>query len=136
MKPSSAPPSFVDMVRDGERVTLGDAWAYAASLPKPKQKHPCCACYKATCPKGVACCPGSCVWCSCNMNCCGCVWYSCWLCACEDAEHPGSYSCTDLKSNYYSLVKVDEERGTWAFFNTNTLVSQVGPDMRANCYCF
>ena len=130
-------PAFLTMVRDHGPITLGEARKYAAALPPNKQKHPCCACYKCVCPtQDGVCCKGQCVSLSCNMALGGCLWYSCFLCACIDSAHPGSYSCSDMKGNDYNLVKVDADKGTWAFFSQNAVVgANNGDNQKVKCYC-
>lgn len=75
-------------------------------------------------------CAGSCcefVGYACPTPCCGCLWTPIiipyapcmWipgLFFCNCARGPGSYSCTDLKGNVMSLVKVDAEQRTLAYF--------------------
>ena len=114
------PPGFLDMVRVHGPITLGAARAYARKLDPAQQRHPCCACYKCVCPSNGCCCPGACVGLSCNVAFGGCLWYS----------------CSDLKGNEYNVVKVDAEKGTWAFFSENRAVGTYkGDNLQVGCYC-
>ena len=129
-------PAFLDMVRAHEPITLGAARAYAAGLPPAQQKHPCCACRKCVCPTNSCCCKGKCAGLSFNCAIGGCLWYSCFLCACTDSVHPGAYSCSDMKGNTYHVVKVDAEKGTWAYFSENTaLAASKGDNLQVQCFC-
>ena len=97
------------------------------------------------CPKQGCCCPGRCVGVACPLQCGDCVWTPasfCGLdlcigmcfCNCADSEHPGSYSCTDLKANTYRMVLVDQEARTYAWFSENEFASK-GDDLGVTLYC-
>ena len=126
-------PEFADRVQSHGSIQYGEAQHNAALLSEDEQKMPCCACYKVIPPTNASCCPGSCIWLSPQLNLCGCVWYSCWFCACSDDVHPGEYNCTDLKGNYYSLVALG--KGKFGCFTESTLVASQGAQMPICCYC-
>ena len=128
-------PSFEQMVRANGPITLGEAKQYATQLPLEQQKHPCCACYKVTCPTNGCCCKGGCVGLSCNLLLGGCLWYGCWFCACNSANNRGIFTCTDLKGNTYNVVKVDGQKAKWACFGENEYAKTKGDQLPVTCYC-
>lgn len=138
--------TFVERVRAGHRVTLGAAKKYAATL-EPEAQAGFTGCYSITCPQEASCCAGRCLGWYCPIECCGgCLWTPSWFCFADIliglcfanclGPEPGMASCSDLKGNYYALVKVDGERGTLAWFNENQVLSNKGDQLENTCYCF
>lgn len=135
--------AFLAAVRGGGKISYGEAKAYASSL----QQKSVCGCYKITVAKGAACCGGRCVGYTCPIPCCGgCVWtpgFFCFLdaliglcfCTCKDAQPDNAYSCTDMKGNFYALVRVDDEKGTLAWFSENRSLGGKGDSMTNTCFC-
>mmetsp|Transcript_52974 Transcript_52974/g.147037 ORF Transcript_52974/g.147037 Transcript_52974/m.147037 type:complete len:162 (-) Transcript_52974:58-543(-) len=134
---------YLKEVRDRSKaVTLGAAKAYVSTLPVD-QASSVSGCYKVYNPSCEAC---PFVGYSCPTPCCGCLWtpiiipyapcvwiVGLFLCTCKAG--PGSYSCTDLKGNKSSLVKMDAERGTLGYFGENEYVSTSGDGLAVGCYC-
>ena len=139
---------FVSRVRARDAIKLGEARAYAATLPHDTT-HPS-GCHRVYCRQGACCCPNRCVGyarpmrCSCCPCCSQCLWtpacFGCdlgiGLCFCVQSDaSPGTYSCTDLKGNFYALVRVDEKRGTLAWFSDNVVLKDNMDDTTVSCYC-
>lgn len=136
---TSKAPLITEMVRDGP-MTLGAAQRLAAALPEDQKSRNISGCYKVRC----ASCPGCVAGCAVPLQCGGCVWtpasfylldllIGMCFCNCADERNPGSFSCTDMKGNTYTLVKVDE-RGSLAWFSDNDACSK-GDDLRAGLFC-
>jgi hypothetical protein len=121
----AAAPKFLEMVREHSKdVTLGEAKAFAATLPKDKQG--CFSgCYTVRSPS----CPGVPLYFACPLNVGCCLWYNWFFCACPSGD-AGAYSCTDNKGITYYLVKVDD-KGTLGWFSDTSPKD----DLKVSCYC-
>ena len=139
---SSAAPSVEEMARErSSALTLGEARQYAQLLPAHTRESNISGCYKVRSPS----CPGCCLGCAFPLECCGCAWTpaSLWgldigiglcFCNCRSADYPGGFTCTDMKANTYSLVKVNGEKGTLAWFSDNEACGK-GDMAGVSCYC-
>ncbi len=129
---------FQTVVREKKPITLREAKVNLERIPSDKRKLPCCAVYNAQCPTNSSCCPARNLCCySPNYACCGIVYYCCFFCACENAQNsPGHYACTDMKGIKYHLMKVDEEKGSLAWWSYSSF--HVGPEDNTenSCYCY
>ena len=141
-------PEFSKMVRDYETVTLSQAKSYARSLPPEQQGLSGC-CKKVIVAKDSTFCCSQCQGkhigyaCPCRLP-CGCMWTpTCMLfpwdfcigwCICAGDPDNGVATCVDNKGNQFSLVKVDGERDTLAWWSNNTL-TETDLDAKPNiCY--
>ena len=136
--------SFTEMVDAREKITLGAAKQHAASLPE-EQRRADCGCFKVRC---IQCCGPNCVaGVSCFVPCGCCLWTpSCYYgldlligmlmgCNCPEGSNTGTYSCTDLKGNKFSLVKVDGDKGVYAWFSENEWATSHGDTLENAVYC-
>jgi len=123
-------PTFLEMVRDREPVTLGEAKQYALTLGESEDGF--CGCYAVRhtscpgCPIGFTpvCVLGTCLWIP-----------QLFVCTCKDEYPPhGASSCVDLKGNHFSLYKVDADHGTLALFAENECAGDKGDSAKAQCY--
>jgi len=137
--------AHLDSVRARDSITLGNAHAYVSTLSTDEIKVG--GCYKVYSP---CCCGKNCVvGYSCPCHCCGCcLWtpfcmpflplqwaISPFFCVCKDSAQPGAYSMTDMKGNTTSIVLVDGEKGTLAYFGENEYATSHKDDLKAGCYC-
>mmetsp|Transcript_34878 Transcript_34878/g.79539 ORF Transcript_34878/g.79539 Transcript_34878/m.79539 type:complete len:152 (+) Transcript_34878:140-595(+) len=143
---ASPPVALQEMAADHGPLTLGEARQLAQAIPEEMRRRFGCRCYKVMCAQDrCGCCGGHCIGCACPLQCCGCVWMlgfygfldfligNC-FCVCEDSQHPGSFSCIDLKQNYYEVVPVAKDGSIWACFSESTFASQ-GEALPVCLYC-
>jgi hypothetical protein len=133
--------AFLCAVRSFDRVTLGEAKRYAASLPPDQQGVTGCYRVHCLCP----CCPQCALGFACPMQCCGrCLWTPGFffgldafisLCFCVCKENRGNNSCVDMKGNTYALLKVDAENDTLAWFSSNECCDDTPDAAAASIYC-
>ena len=59
------------------------------------------------------------------------------ICVCAESKEAAIYSCTDLKGIFYSLVGVDAESKTFAYFSSGpgSLPDEAGVSMYCEKAC-